>query len=251
MLSLRKLGLLGAWSLALAAQAQLTTPTVVPTSQAGVAGTPSADLAVPFLRSPQQQQGVLPGQGTAPGQMQAEGADTLRQGRPAPKEPREESAPNEFQKFVFSATGQSLPLFGANFFTDAATLPSVMDRLPVPGDYLLGPGDEVHVRAWGSVDLDVKTVVDRNGQISLPRLGTIPVARQRLSDVEGIIRAQMSRVFKGFTLSVTLGQLRGVQIFVVGQARRPGTYSMAPLSTLMGAVFASGGPGANGSMRRV
>ena len=237
------------WVVASASQAQLTTPPVVPTSQSGVAGAPSSDLMVPVLRSPAQTVGS-PGTGIPPAGL-PDGAEALRQTRTPLRDAREEIAPNEFQKFVFAATGQSLPIFGANFFSDVSTLPLAMERLPAPADYLIGPGDEIHVRAWGSVDLDVKAVVDRNGQISLPRIGTVSVARQRLEEVEQTLRMSVARTFKGFNLSVTLGQLRGVQIFVVGQARKPGTYSMAPLATLMGAVFVSGGPGPNGSMRRV
>ena len=251
MSALHKIALSSVWLAALAVQAQVTTPPVVPTSQSGVAGSPSADLTVPVLRAPQQAPAAAPGSG--PQQLPAtqDSAEALRQLRVPLRDIRDEAAPNEFQKFVFASTGQQVPLFGANFFADATAVPLLLERLPAPADYLVGPGDELQVRAWGSVDLDVKVVVDRNGQISLPRVGTLSVAGQRLGELENVVRTQIARVFKGFNLSVTLGQMRGVQVFVVGQARKPGTYSLAPLSTLMGAIFASGGPGPNGSMRRV
>ncbi len=125
------------------------------------------------------------------------------------------------------------------------------DRIPVPADYVLGPGDELYIRGWGNIDIDYRAVIDRMGQINLPKVGTIAVAGLRAGDVEGHLRSQIGRVFKGFSLNVTLGQLRSIQIFVVGQARQPGTYTVGSLSTLVNAIFASGGPSQNGSMRRV
>lgn len=159
--------------------------------------------------------------------------------------------PNEFQRFVYSATGQALQVFGQNYFANTGLGYQPGDQLPVPQDYVLGPGDELQVRGWGTVDLDTRVVVDRSGQVSLPRVGTITVAGVKASEVEEHIRAQVGRVFRGFTLNVTLGRLRSIQVFVVGQARAPGTYTVGSLSTLVNAVFASGGPGPNGSMRRV
>jgi protein involved in polysaccharide export with SLBB domain len=159
--------------------------------------------------------------------------------------------PNEFQRFVYTATGQALPVFGQNYFANTGLGYQPGDQMPVPQDYVLGPGDELQVRAWGTVDLDTRVVVDRSGQVNLPRVGTISVAGLKASEVEEHLRAQMARVFKGFTLNVTLGRLRNIQVFVVGQARQPGTYTVGSLSTLVNAIFASGGPGPNGSMRRV
>jgi protein involved in polysaccharide export with SLBB domain len=164
---------------------------------------------------------------------------------------RRTSAPNEFQRFVAATTGQSLRTFGESYFSGGAQTYAPVERIPVPADYVLGPGDELYIRGWGTIDIDYRTTIDRNGQISLPKIGTFAVAGLRANEIEGQLRTQISRVFKGFSLNVTLGQLRSIQIFVVGQAQQPGTYTVSSLSTLVNAVFASGGPGANGSMRRV
>lgn len=178
------------------------------------------------------------------------GTDTSRSGSVAGTQ-RVSNATNEFQRFVLAATGQMLPVFGEGFFGGGTQTFAPLDRGPVPAEYVLGPGDELHVRAWGNVDVDYRAVIDRNGQISIPRIGTIAVAGLKASEVEGHLRTQIERVFKGFSLNVTLGQLRSIQVFVVGQANRPGTYTVSSLATLVNAVFASGGPGPNGSMRRV
>lgn len=157
---------------------------------------------------------------------------------------------SEFQRFVAEATGVQLPRFGERFFSGPTTFAPV-DRVPVPADYVLGPGDELLIRAWGAVDIDYRAVVDRTGLINLPRVGTVRVAGLKAGEVEGFLRQQLGRVFRNFDLNVTLGQLRSIQVYVVGQARRPGSYTVSSLSTLINAVLASGGPSATGSMRAI
>lgn len=157
---------------------------------------------------------------------------------------------SEFQRFVAEATGVTLPRFGERFFSGPTTFAPV-DRVPVPADYVLGPGDELLIRAWGAVDIDLRAVVDRTGLVSLPRVGTVRVAGLKAGEVEGFLQQQVGRVFRNFELNVTLGQLRSIQVYVVGQARRPGSYTVSSLSTLINAVLASGGPAATGSMRAI
>lgn len=157
---------------------------------------------------------------------------------------------SEFQRFVAEATGVMLPRFGATFFTGPTTFAPV-DRVPVPADYVLGPGDELLIRAWGAIDYDVRAVVDRTGLISLPRVGTVRVAGLKAGEIEGFLRQQVGRVFRNFELNVTLGALRSIQVYVVGQAHRPGNYTVSSLSTLINAVLASGGPSLTGSMRAI
>ena len=159
--------------------------------------------------------------------------------------------PGEFQKFVEAATGRLLPLFGSSFFTDNADSFSPVDNVPVSADYTVGPGDEIMLRAWGSIDVDYRTKVDRNGLLSLPKIGSFNVAGVKASELEKHLRAQIGRLYTNFNLSVSLGQLRGVKVFVVGPARRPGVYTLASQSTMLSAIVLAGGPAANGSMRKV
>jgi polysaccharide export outer membrane protein len=167
----------------------------------------------------------------------------------APKMP--DYGKTEFEKFVNASLGQELPLFGHQFFAEVPTTFAPMDRVPVRADYVIGPGDELLIRAWGKIDLDARVVVDRTGQIYLPRVGSISVSGLRYEQLSGYLHSAVSKFFRDFDLSVTMGQLRSIQVFVLGYARRPGTYTVSSLSTLMNAVFASGGPAANGSMRHV
>ena len=158
--------------------------------------------------------------------------------------------PSEFQKYVETATGRLLPVFGARFFAEAPSS-TTQSNVPVNADYVVAPGDELMIRAWGSIDVDYRTTVDRNGLINLPKVGSFNVAGVKASALESHLRAQIGRIFTNFNLNVTLGQLRGVNVFVVGPAATPGAYNLPSQATLLSAVAAAGGPAPSGSMRKV
>jgi protein involved in polysaccharide export with SLBB domain len=165
---------------------------------------------------------------------------------PAPPEP-----PSEFQRFAASSVGEILPIFGASLFAGVPTTFAPLDRVPVTADYTIGPGDEILLRVWGQVNMDLSLTVDRAGSVFIPQAGNINVAGLQFQQISSYLRSQLARVFRNFDLNVGMGQLRSIQIFVVGQARRPGAYTVSSLSTLVNALFASGGPSAQGSMRRI
>jgi protein involved in polysaccharide export with SLBB domain len=162
-----------------------------------------------------------------------------------------DKAPSEFQKFIEDNTGKLLPIFGAEFFANSPSTFAPISNAPVPSDYPLGPGDELMIRGWGTIDIDYRATIDRNGTIAIPTIGSVPLAGVKAGDAQNVIRAAISRLYKGVTVNVTFGQLRAITVYVVGQANRPGTYTMSSLSTLVTGLFASSGPNANGSMRHV
>lgn len=162
-----------------------------------------------------------------------------------------EKEPSEFQKFVADNTGKLLPIFGSEFFANTPSTFAPVSNTPVQSDYTLGPGDELQIRGWGTIDIDYRATIDRNGTISIPTIGTVPLAGVKAGEAQNVIRAAVARLYKGVTVNVNFGQLRAMTVYVVGQANRPGTYTVSSLSTLVTALFASGGPNANGSMRHV
>ena len=166
----------------------------------------------------------------------------------APLAPEE---PTEFQRFVERAVGRLLPVFGQNLFERVPSTFAPADRVPVTPEYLVGPGDQLLVRGWGQIDLNVSPVVDRSGAVYIPQVGQLNVAGLKFAQVQDYLKTAVSRVYRNFDLSVNMGQLRSMQVFVVGHARRPGVYTVSSLSTLVNAVFASGGPDAHGSMRNI
>lgn len=230
------------------------TPGYAP-SQAASAPTDGSGNPPPGAASGREGRGVQP-----QGQRAGEASQRERDLRRASDASRDQETrrlellparPGEFQKFVESATGRNLAVFGTSFFVDAANSLATVDNVPVSGDYTVGPGDEVLIRAWGAIDVDYRATVDRNGLVNLPKVGSFTVAGVRASDLERHLRAQIGRLYTNFNLNVSLGQLRGVKVFVVGPARLPGVYTVSSQGTMLSAVVAAGGPGPNGSMRKV
>jgi len=185
---------------------------------------------------------------------QEQNAAAVRQakrGFPLKTDGSPEPPPSEFQEFVASSVGRRLLIYGSSLFDRVPTTFAPVDRIPVTDDYLIGPGDEILIRAWGQIDLNGKLVVDRGGDVFLPKVGALAVAGLKYQQLPEYFRTAIGRVFRNFDLTVSLGQLRSIQVFVVGQARRPGSYTVSSLCTLVNALFASGGPSGNGSMRRI
>lgn len=158
--------------------------------------------------------------------------------------------PSQFQQFVQQATGKLLPVYGSELFERPQVYVADTNG-PVSDDYILGPGDDVRVQVWGGVNYDGTLTIDRNGQVNIPRAGVVTLAGARAKDISNVLRSQLSNTFANFNLNANLERLRTMQIYVVGQARQPGTYNLSSLSTLVNALFASGGPSVNGSMRNI
>jgi protein involved in polysaccharide export with SLBB domain len=159
----------------------------------------------------------------------------------------------EFQKFIASTTGQVLPIYGARLFRQVPTTFSPLDMAPVPPDYVIGPGDELRIRVWGQVNFQANARVDRTGEVYLPlsQVGPIQVAGVPYSELNDRLRAAIGRVYRNFDVVGDIGRIRAIQVYVAGEARRPGVYTISSLSTLVDAIFASGGPSVQGSLRHI
>jgi protein involved in polysaccharide export with SLBB domain len=185
---------------------------------------------------------------------QAENADLTSQSRLRNRQEILNLPPeqlSEFQKFVANTTGKLLPIYGANLFRDVPSTFAPNDLAPATSDYVLGPDDELRVRIWGQINYSGNLRVDRSGNIYQPQVGEVHVSGIQFSSLDQHLRAAVSRDFRNFDLSVDLGRIRSIQIYVTGQARRPGAYTISSLSTLVNALFACGGPSAQGSLRHI
>jgi protein involved in polysaccharide export with SLBB domain len=160
-------------------------------------------------------------------------------------------SPTEFQNLIANSLGKMLPIYGASLFRKLPTTFAPLNLVPVTPDYVIGPGDQLLIQIWGQVTLNSRFTVDRSGSIYIPQVGTIHVAGQPFSQLQSYLKTQISRVFRHFDLNVNMGELRSIQVFVVGQARRPGSFTISSLSTLTNALFASGGPSPQGSQRHI
>ena len=179
-------------------------------------------------------------------------ASTDDNSKPLASESVKDAAANEteFQRFVLSATGQSLRLFGFELFGRESSF-SAVQAAPVPAGYILGPGDEIVLQVNGLMDATERLVIDRDGRIMVPKVGPLNLAGVPLNEAEKTLSTHIGRVFRNFTVSVTMGRLRSIEVFVVGQARKPGKHLVSSLSSLVNALFETGGPTANGSLRAI
>ncbi len=157
----------------------------------------------------------------------------------------------EFEQMVADSAGRPLPLFGQSLFDQPPSTFAPMDLLGVPSDYVIGPGDGLQIWVWGQLSGDLRVTVDRAGQIYIPQVGQISVAGVHYGELEEHLKSEISKVFKNFNLTVNVSRLRSIQVLVVGNARYPGTYTISSLSTLVNAIFASGGPTPQGSLRHI
>lgn len=167
----------------------------------------------------------------------------------ATKEPKKEKA--AFASFVANVTGKEVNIFGADLFNDVPNTFAPVDAVQVNSDYVIGPGDELQIRGWGMVDIDLSATVDRSGAIYIPRVGSVRVAGVKYRDLQGHLKKAISKIYSNFELTASISQTRAVQVYVVGHAARPGTYTLSAMSTLLNALFTSGGPDASGSMRNI
>ena len=182
------------------------------------------------------------------GQIRPEADDSNQVMRPVPPKKVE---PSDFQNFIKYATGKNLAVFGSEFFSNTPSSFAPLQNTPVPSEYILGPGDEVLVHAWGSVDIDYRATVDRNGVINIPTIGSVTLAGVKAGDADAVIKSSVAKLYRDVAVSVTFGRLRAITVYVVGQANKPGSYTVSGFSTLVTALLVSGGPSATGSMRNV
>lgn len=164
---------------------------------------------------------------------------------------REPVEPGPFQDYAAGVTGKTLDIFGKDLFTDVPSTFAPFDSGQVNQDYVIGTGDELQVRGWGMVDIDVSATVDRSGAIFIPRVGSVKVSGVQYKDLQGYLKKAVGKIYSNFELTASIAQTRAVQIYVVGHAMHPGTYTLSAMSTMLNALFTSGGPDATGSMRNI
>jgi polysaccharide export outer membrane protein len=157
----------------------------------------------------------------------------------------------EFQRFVSATTGQALPIYGSSLFGAQPASFGPLEHAPAPSNLVVGAEDELRIRIWGQINFSANLRVSREGEIYLPKAGAVHVAGLPFSAVAGQLRQALDRVYRNYELSVDMGEIHSIQVYVAGQARRPGEYTVSALSTLVDAIFLSGGPASSGSMRHV
>ncbi|NPU94192.1 MAG: ATPase [Gammaproteobacteria bacterium] len=148
-------------------------------------------------------------------------------------------------------TDTQLKPYGYDLFSNNATAFQPNVDIPVPADYVVGPGDTFVVQLYGKENASYSLSVSREGVIQLPEIGPIALAGLKFSEAQGVIERTISEQMIGVKCSVTMGTLRTIRVFVLGEAVQPGSYIVGSLSTMTNALFASGGITPIGSLRSI
>ena len=146
---------------------------------------------------------------------------------------------------------EALRPFGYDVFREAPTTFAPATDIPVPPDYTIGPGDTVVLALFGKRTGNYSLVVDREGRLNVPDVGPLHVAGKSFAEVRSEIERLVSEQMIGVRASVSMGPLRSIRVFVLGDVARPGSYILSGLSTVTHALFLSGGISDIGSLRRI
>ena len=141
--------------------------------------------------------------------------------------------------------------FGYDLFKDAPTTFAPTTDVPVPAEYIIGPGDQLVVQIYGNTNRTIRLLVGRDGRINFPELGPIAVGGRNFQQVSQDLEARVARQMIGVRVSVSMGDTRSIRVFVMGEANRPGSYTVSGLATITSALYASGGIKSIGSLRDI
>ena len=183
---------------------------------------------------------------------------TQQQGEDAPLSEAEIN--DYFEQILTSTNGRNpvgrlfggLPRFGMSFFRRSPSTFAPLDRVPVTQDHRISVGDQMTLTVWGIPEEgNYSFTVNRDGMASVPHIGMVRLAGYTLSEAERVLSARLSQYYTGFQMNLAMGRLSSVLVYVTGNAARPGAYTVSSFSTLMNALIASGGPSANGTLRKI
>lgn len=146
---------------------------------------------------------------------------------------------------------EALKPFGYDLFDRAPSTFAPVTNVPVPADYVVGAGDLLHIQLYGNQNRILSLEVRPDGRINFPELGPINVGGQLFNNVRSVVESRVEREMIGVRASVSMGDTRSIRVFVLGEARRPGSYTISGLGTITSALFAAGGVKQIGSLRNI
>jgi polysaccharide export outer membrane protein len=145
----------------------------------------------------------------------------------------------------------ALKPFGYDLFDQRLSTFAPATNVPVPADYVVGAGDELDILFYGTVNRNLMLIVGRDGRVQVPELGPVSVAGLTFNAAKATLEAQVERQMIGTRASVSMGDTREIRVFVLGEAKRPGSYTISGLGTITSALFAAGGVRPEGSLRNI
>lgn len=176
-------------------------------------------------------------------------------GFPIPDKDKRKEMKDAFEDFVRKPmpleVSTEISQFGYNLFAGTATTFAPATDIPVPRDYIIGPDDEILVHLYGARQEKIALTVSRKGSINFPEEGPIQVSGLTFSKMTSLIEEIVKNKMIGVNVYITMGQLRSIRVFVLGDVESPGSYMISGLSTLSHALFLSGGIKKIGSLRNI
>jgi polysaccharide biosynthesis/export protein len=146
---------------------------------------------------------------------------------------------------------EALKPFGYDLFEGEPSTFAPVSDIQVPVDYIVGPGDTLDIQLYGNEPAQYELTVQRDGRVDFPKLGPIMVSGMTFDDARAAIERRATKQLVGAHVSVTIGDLRSIRVFVLGEAEKPGSYTVSGLSTMTNALFVSGGVKKVGSLRNI
>lgn len=192
--------------------------------------------------------------------MGAEEKNRLRHSREQEEEP-------ETLDYLTQTLNDSIPsdpiederkIFGRDIFNSKQLTFAPSQNLATPANYKLGPGDEIIIDIWGANQNTIRQMISPDGYISVESLGLVYLSGMTVSEADSYLRKELNKIYSGITgekptseIKVTLGQIRTIQINIMGEVLRPGTYALSSFSTIFHALYVAGGVNELGSLRNI
>ena len=224
-------------------------------SFSALAFTPSASQIEQFKKLPKSQQEALAKQygvdiSTITGTNQSNNQNNTQQQNSIGErtEPEREKLTDEER---FKPKTDELKPYGYELFAGEPTTFMPSENAAVPDTYIVGPGDQLKINFYGKESDSFEVIVDREGRISIPDLSPVEVAGLTFAEIKELVKVKVEQEVIGVKAFVSLGQLRSMRILVLGEAYKPGSYSVSSLTTVSHALFVSGGVSDIASLRNI
>ena len=152
---------------------------------------------------------------------------------------------------AFLRVSRDVKQFGYEIFQQPPDTFAPITNVPVGPDYVLGPEDSLIIHIWGKVNQTYRVSVDRDGKIALPKIGTLYLWGLTFSEAQKLIRDSFFTFYSGIQIDISVGSLRTIKVFILGDVKKPGAYNLSALSTILHSLYQAGGPTKKGSLREI
>jgi polysaccharide export outer membrane protein len=221
--------------------------------------TPTPQMIEQFKQLPKaEQERVAKQYGIDPSVLSGRANNSAAVTNPNVVEPRQnqangQSATTKTSEFDFNEDSDkdALKRFGYDMFAGEPTTFAPVTDVPVPSEYMVGPGDVIKVQLYGKESDEYSLTINRDGTVQIPDLGPVSVAGLSFADLRQELSKRIQQQMIGIESNITMGELRSIRIFIAGDAYKPGSYTVSSLSTITQALFVAGGVNEIGSLRNV